>query len=483
MQGQIRGRARAVRRARTGGSEAGQGMTTTKPGERARETPAATPQAPWERVVSTLVYAALLVYSTYPYSDFDWGWHYRYGEYFFTHGRVLRHDIFSWTMAGYEWVNHSWLFDPLLYLLYTRFSFIGLSIAGALASVLTFYLCVHRAHLAYWQTAVLAVFFYKLTWDIMLQGLRTQVVGLLLLALLVDLLARERAGRNWPLWVLPGVFCLWANLHGSFLLGLVVFGAYLAWDPVIAQVRGRKLPRRWYLFAGSFLASIAATLANPFTYGVYLEAQRHFGNPHLAYVVEWMPPNFSEFLGMVFLAYTLVVAYGFFVRKTLADVPDILIALGTLYLGATVRRHVAVFVVLTLPIAASAIIRFPAQLDAYVLPVWPRLFRRRDGVSPATAASRPRVQLLRLGRVHHRQRDTDEGLYRRPDAPLGARRLPADGGLQGDLRSQRHGRISATPLRLDPRTAGVGLRPESGCGHITDHRRQGIGSVDRHLSG
>ena len=355
MQGRIRGRARAVRRARTGGSEAGQGVTTTKPGERARETPAATPHAPWQRVASALVYAALLVYFTAPYSDFDWGWHYRYGEYFFTHGRVLRHDIFSWTMAGYEWVNHSWLFDPLLYLLYTRFSFIGLSIAGALAGVLTFYLCVHRARLAYWQTAVLAVLFYELTWDIMLQGLRTQVVGLLLLALLVDLLARERAGRNWPLWVLPGVFCLWANLHGSFLLGLVVFGAHLAWDPVIAQVRGRKLPRRWYLFAGSFLASIAATLANPFTYGVYLEAQRHFGNPHLTYVVEWMPPNFSELIGMMFLAYTLVVAYGFFVRKTLADVPDILIALGTLYLGATVRRHVAVFVVLTLPIAASAI--------------------------------------------------------------------------------------------------------------------------------
>jgi hypothetical protein len=355
VQGRIRGRARAVRRVRTGGTETGQPVTAARARDRAREWPAARPRAPWERVASALVYVALLIYSTAPYSDYDWGWHYRYGEYFFTHGRVLRHDIFSWTMAGYEWVNHSWLFDPLVYLLYTRFSFIGLSIAGALASVLTFYLCVRRAHLAYWQTAVLAVVFYALTRDIMMQGLRTQVVGLLLLAVLADLLARERTGRDWPLWVLPGLFCIWANLHGSFLLGLVVFGVHLAWDLVTALMRREVIPRRWYLFAGSFLASIAATFVNPFTYGIYLEAVRHFGNPHLTYVVEWMPPNFSELVGMVFVAYTLVVAYGFFVRRTLADVPNMLIAAGTLYLGATTRRHVAVFVVLTLPIAASAL--------------------------------------------------------------------------------------------------------------------------------
>ena len=353
MQGRISGKAQPARRLRTGGSEVGQPLTTAK--RRDRESRAAASRAPWERVVTVLVYAALLIYSVFPYSDFDWGWHYRYGEYFFTHGQVLRHDIFSWTMPGYAWVNHSWLFDPLLYVIYTRFSFIGLSIAGALASVLTFYLSVRRAHLTYWQTAILAVFYAALTKDIIMQGLRSQVIGLPLLALLGELLARQRAGRDWPHWVLPGLFCFWANLHGSFLLGLVVFGTYVAWDAVLAQVRGSALPRRWFMFAGSFVASISATLVNPFTYGVYLEARRHFGHPHLTYVVEWMPPNFSELIGMTFVAYTLVVAYGFFARKNLADVPHILIAAGTFYMAATTRRHVAVFVVLTLPVVASVI--------------------------------------------------------------------------------------------------------------------------------
>lgn len=330
-------------------------MTSAKRAGRARDAQAEEARAPWEQLACALVYVAVFVYASFPYSDFDWGWHYRYGEYFFTHGQVLRHDLYSWTMPGYEWVNHSWLFDPLLYLIYTRFSFIGLSVAGALATVLTFHLCVRRAHLAYWQMAVVAVFYGALTKDIILQGLRTQVVGLLFLALLGDLLVRQRAGQNWTHWALPALFCLWANLHGSFLLGLVVFGVYVAWELVLAQARGSALPRRWFMFAGSFIASIAATLVNPFTYGVYLEARRHFGNPHLTYVVEWMPPNFSQVTGLLFLAYTLVVAYGFFARKKLADVPALLVAAGTFYMAVSSRRHVAVFVVLTLPIVALVI--------------------------------------------------------------------------------------------------------------------------------
>src|SRR5262249_7776286 len=154
---------------------------------------------------------------------------------------------------------------------------------------------------------------------------------------------------------LPVLFCLWANLHGSFLLGLVVVGVYLGWEAISSGMQGVPFPRRWFYFAGSLVASFAATLINPFTYGVYVEARNHFSNPHLTYVIEWLPPHFSELLCMFFLAYTLVVAYGGLARRRLDDVPQLLIAAGTFYMGVSSRRHVAVFVVLTLPYAALAI--------------------------------------------------------------------------------------------------------------------------------
>ncbi len=308
-----------------------------------------------EKGFSALVYTALLIYLVYPYADYDWGWHYRYGEYLVTHGRILRQDIYSWTMPGYEWVNHSWLYDPLLYVLYNHIAFFGLALAGAVTGLLVFYLCVRRVHLLYWQTAILAVFFAALSKEALLQGFRTQVVGLLLLALLIDLLFREREGQTWSYWALPCLFCVWANLHGSFLLGLVVLGVHVACDVVIVKIRGTALPRRWFAFAASFFASVAATFVNPFTYHVYLEATKHFGNPMLTYVIEWQSPDFSETVGMVFIAYTLLLAFGFFTRRQLADLPWIVIACVTFYLAVSSRRHVPVFLVLTLPVAASVI--------------------------------------------------------------------------------------------------------------------------------
>ena len=310
-----------------------------------------------DRVMSALVYAALLICLVYPYSDYDWGWHYRYGEYFLTHGRVLRHDIFSWTMADFYWVNHSWLFDPLIYFLSNHISFFGLSIAGALAGLLTFYLCIRRFRLQYWQTAVLAVFFAALSKESLMQGLRGQVIGLLLVAILIELLFREREGQTWTYWAFPALLCFWVNMHGSFLLGLVVFGVFVACDLVVLKMRGAALPRRWIAFAGSLLASFVATLVNPFTYDVYLKGDvlSHSGNPMLRYVIEWKSPDFSEIVGMLFLAYMLLLLVGFVKRRRLDDLPWLAIAVLTFYLAVSSRRHVPAFMVLTLPFAASVI--------------------------------------------------------------------------------------------------------------------------------
>jgi hypothetical protein len=168
----------------------------------------------------------------------------------------------------------------------------------------------------------------------------------------------------------------------------VVTGVFLGWELVLSQIQGTPLPRRWFYFVGSFVASIAATLINPFTYGVYLEARRHFANPHLTYVVEWMPPNFSELVGLVFLTYTLIVAYGFVSRRSLADVPHLLVAAGTFYMAATTRRHVAVFVVLSLPLVALVLrdVRF-----------------RMEGVARTSAAAAVIVAIIGITAYHKRE--------------------------------------------------------------------------------
>ena len=50
-----------------------------------------------------------------PY-DPDFGWHFKYGEYFFQNGRILKENIFSYTYPKYEWVSSYWLSQILIYI-------------------------------------------------------------------------------------------------------------------------------------------------------------------------------------------------------------------------------------------------------------------------------------------------------------------------------------------------------------------------------
>ncbi|PIY93976.1 MAG: hypothetical protein COY68_04330 [Candidatus Levybacteria bacterium CG_4_10_14_0_8_um_filter_35_23] len=109
-----------------------------------------------EKILKILVYFVLFLFLIFPYNDKDWGWHFRYGEYLLKTGKILTSDIFSWTLPGYQWVNHSWLYDPILYTLYNYSGFIGLSLIGSLIFLLAFFLTVRGHGLSSWKLGALA---------------------------------------------------------------------------------------------------------------------------------------------------------------------------------------------------------------------------------------------------------------------------------------------------------------------------------------
>ncbi len=194
------------------------------------------------------------------------------------------------------------------------------------------------------------------------------------------------------------------------------------------------------------------------------------------------------------------------------------------YLGATVRRHVAVFVVLTLPIAASAIkhVRFrvagvartSAVLAVLIATFGIGVYERRaefydflhssmhtycrygSGCSEGVTEF-----LLRQPPVGHGFNFYDWGGYM---IGRGVQtKVYIDGRMhlweRGDYQPMADYRAIYASNDMDafrrhhfdwilvPRKSdfvrNMVVRPEYGCGHITDHRRQGIGPVDRRLSG
>jgi hypothetical protein len=99
----------------------------------------------------------------------------------------------------------------------------------------------------------------------------------------------------WTLWLaVPLVMCLWTNLHGSYLCGLVLLGCYalgklidVAWSQrsVWAALCDGGVQRAAFLCELGLLA----TLINPYGLDLLVYNLTFARSPNLASIAEWMP--------------------------------------------------------------------------------------------------------------------------------------------------------------------------------------------------
>jgi len=328
-----------------------------------------------EKIYSFFVYLIVFLSSVFPAGDKDWGWHYKYGEYFLKNGKILTSDIFSWTMQGYQWINHSWAYDPLLYILTNLTGYVGLALIGALINLLTFYFLIANFKLDYWKKAILAVPFILISEVGIMFGLRSQVVSTLFFAILMFLLIRART-RLKSIFFLPLLFLIWANFHGDFTLGLLIVGVFLGSYFLIDFYKTKKFNSQIFWKYGLVSAiCFAVTFINPFGYHVYLESIRHFSNPYLKNVYEWMPIynncSYCHVSSFIIYALALIACFGFYImRKKLFTIPFLILAIMLIWPTIDTRRFLPIFVVVTLPFLAGFIQNIKLDLSKYkILPL------------------------------------------------------------------------------------------------------------------
>lgn len=317
------------------------------------------------------IFVALFTSLIYPYADKDWGWHYKYGQYLLENGHILVRDIYSWTLAGYAWINHSWLFDPILYTLFNNFGYIGLSLLGAIVGIISFYLVTRNEKLQYWQLGIVAFFFAKIAETGMSEGLRSQVLALLPLSALMYVLNKARTNPNL-FNVIPFIFLLWVNLHGTFAFGMMVLSVFFACYFFELKDQRKRL-------ITTFLITFILTLFNPFTYHSYLEVIRHTGSPYLQNVFEWLPiyANCYECHVQSFSIYVVVLITALFVKPQKSEIPYFIIMLGLTYQAINARRYLPLYAVTTIPLLVSYLSRLKINflnLDKYKITLYLTIF-------------------------------------------------------------------------------------------------------------
>src|SRR5262244_2021381 len=77
-------------------------------------------------VILVLLYCIPASQAMVPFIDPDIWWHFRTGQWIFSHGQVPVTDPFSAYGMEKPWVAYSWLFEVLIYALFTKLALIGI---------------------------------------------------------------------------------------------------------------------------------------------------------------------------------------------------------------------------------------------------------------------------------------------------------------------------------------------------------------------
>jgi len=285
------------------------------------------------------------------------GWHLASGRWMLEHREVLDHDVFSFTSGGAEWIDHEWLFQIIVAVLF--------DLGGAPLLVIMRMLIVAALMLLLVRVgttggldppvalllAAICVFAARPRFF-----LRPELFTLLLLPLAMWLFARRRHTRWWPL-PLALVVALGANLHGAILVAPILIAVWFAGE-VLEQVIQRHIEGS-AIISGAIgvAAAFLAPLLNPHGWLIWtvpfrlaeMVRQPHIPNP------EWIAPGPADaptlYLAMAFAAAVLVLGS--------RSPQNWLTTTATAALALKHIRNIGLFFVLLPQSVAPALARWP----------------------------------------------------------------------------------------------------------------------------
>lgn len=249
-----------------------------------------------------LPYLTIFIASFYPSADLDLGWHLKYGEYFFKTGEVLKVNLFSNLFPGFYWANTSWGSDVLLYFIYSKFGFLGISFLGTFVVTFSFYFFSKASKLSFWDEVFIFPLILYLEKPVIAASYRVQLLSLLFLGVLYFVLRKFSDGEKRAIYFLIPLFLFWSNLHGQFILGFIIFGIWIVFyffsNPKLIQ-----------LFIFTFILCFLSTLINPYGLNIYFELLNHSFGGWQKYIIEWIPFEKSSVLFWnLLLGFALMVA-------------------------------------------------------------------------------------------------------------------------------------------------------------------------------
>jgi len=295
-------------------------------------------------------------------ADPDIWWHLNNARYLFTHHSLPNADWLSFTVAGHPWMNHEWLAEIPYYLGYRAWGLSGVHLVEFVVIELIFGAILVYSYRASgrFKAAVLATCFGALLGSVSF-GPRTILFGYLEMMALLLILQRYRRKGAGGLWAIPLIFGLWVNTHGSWSLGLVLFGIIVAagfpkgsWGRVDAEP---WTPSQFRNLVVTAVCSVAALFVNPYGYKLVLYpfdlAFRQKLN--IAHVAEWVPVNFHDTRGKLVIILLAILFAHAILHRARWTLTELALLAFAVYSGLTYIRFLFLVAIVVSPIIAKTL--------------------------------------------------------------------------------------------------------------------------------
>lgn len=231
----------------------------------------------------------------------DTWWHLKLGETIWNTHAVPRTDTFSFTTNHHSYIPHEWLSQLTIYAAFRFGGYTGLMlwlcVIASLVALTGYALCwLYSGSGRVAFLGALGIWFFATIGF----SIRSELLGhfFLICELLILCLGRIR-GSRW-FFLLPPLFAIWVNCHGSFFFGIAVIAIILFCSlfefraGLLASTRWPKSDRN--RLAACLGLSVAALFINPvgpklIWYPLDLMFKQQL---NLGIITEWQPTPFDD---------------------------------------------------------------------------------------------------------------------------------------------------------------------------------------------
>jgi hypothetical protein len=296
------------------------------------------------------------------FNDPDLWFHLKLGQVVWNTHSIPSTDTFSFTAYGHARTTHEWLAELGIYAVYHLGGYSGLmlafSILASLLFVLVYVLCYQCC-----ESALVAFIGGVCAWFFGTVGLAIRPLLLGHIFLVLELIVLESAwrGRRRLLWLLPPLFAVWVNCHGSYFFGLGVLVVYWVctfangrWGLVVAQPwdrKGRKLLGAILILCG------VALCVNPvgvhlLLYPLNVAFQQ---STSLNAIDEWLPPDLGSSRGAGMIVAVVGILLVSLLRQSKLQLRELLILAMAFALAMQHVRLLFVFGIVVSPVLSGVL--------------------------------------------------------------------------------------------------------------------------------